>query len=115
MPDLDGLGVLRALPRAGAPRVVVVSISDADSELGRRGARRRAPSTLVHKPTALATDRLYELGDELVEKVARPRRARAAPRHRSRPAAAAARARALAAGAAAAGGDRHLHRRARRR
>jgi two-component system chemotaxis response regulator CheB len=34
MPNLDGLGVLRALPATGAPRVVIVSISDGDSALG---------------------------------------------------------------------------------
>ena len=34
MPHLDGLGVLRSLAKQGAPRVVVVSTSDADSELG---------------------------------------------------------------------------------
>ena len=34
-------------------------------------------STLVHKPTALATDRLYELGGELVAKVIAAGRARA--------------------------------------
>ena len=45
MPNLDGLGVLRALPPVGAPRVVVVSISDGDSALGHRGAAdgRRRP------------------------------------------------------------------------
>src|SRR5690349_6357592 len=34
MPNLDGIGVLRALPTANRPRVVVVSISDSDSDLG---------------------------------------------------------------------------------
>jgi len=76
MPNLDGLGVLRALP-PGGPRVVVVSISDADSALGIEALQRGAVD-LVHKPTALATERLYELSRELVEKVvgaasARPR------------------------------------------
>ena len=68
MPNLDGLGVLRALPRAGGPRVVVVSISDADSALGVEALQEGA-TDLVQKPTALATDRLYELSGELVAKV----------------------------------------------
>jgi two-component system chemotaxis response regulator CheB len=68
MPNLDGLGVLRALPREGGPRVVVVSISDADSALGLEALQSGA-TDLVQKPTALATDRLYELSGELVAKV----------------------------------------------
>ncbi len=38
MPNLDGLGVLASLPREGAPRVIVVSSADADSDLGVEGA-----------------------------------------------------------------------------
>ncbi|HEY4188266.1 MAG TPA: chemotaxis-specific protein-glutamate methyltransferase CheB [Polyangia bacterium] len=68
MPNLDGLGVLRALPATGAPRVVIVSISDGDSALGVEALQMGAVA-LVHKPTALATDRLYELSGELVAKV----------------------------------------------
>jgi two-component system chemotaxis response regulator CheB len=68
MPNLDGLGVLRALPPDGGPRVVVVSISDADSALGVEALQAGA-TDLVQKPTALATDRLYELSGELVAKV----------------------------------------------
>ncbi len=69
MPELDGLGVLKALPKAdGGPRVVVVSFSGADTELG-AAALLEGAVDLVHKPTGLATSRLYELGDELVAKV----------------------------------------------
>ncbi len=69
MPQLDGVGVLdalRLLPHP--PRVVVVTMSDADSALG-VAALQAGAFDVVHKPTALATDRLYELGAELVEKV----------------------------------------------
>jgi two-component system chemotaxis response regulator CheB len=69
MPQLDGVGVLdaiRVLPNP--PRVVVVTMSDADSVLG-VAALQAGAFDVVHKPTALATDRLYELGHELVEKV----------------------------------------------
>ena len=83
MPNLDGLGVLRALPPEGGPRVVIVSISDGDSALGVEALQSGAVD-LVQKPTALATERLYDLSDELVAKVvaaaaARPRISTAAP------------------------------------
>jgi two-component system, chemotaxis family, protein-glutamate methylesterase/glutaminase len=69
MPNLDGIGVLDVLrERAEAPRVVVVTMSDADSVLG-VAALSSGAFDVVHKPTAIATDRLYELGAELVTKV----------------------------------------------
>ena len=69
MPNLDGLGVLRALRSVTrAPAVVVVSTADNDGELG-VAALVAGAFELVHKPTALALDRLHELGDELVRKV----------------------------------------------
>ncbi|WP_438010018.1 chemotaxis-specific protein-glutamate methyltransferase CheB [Sorangium sp. So ce321] len=68
MPNLDGIGVLAALPREGAPRVIVVSNAEADSELGVKALQQGAID-LVEKPTSLATDRLFELSDELVRKV----------------------------------------------
>jgi two-component system chemotaxis response regulator CheB len=69
MPVLDGVGFLRELKgRADAPRVVIVSTSDADTERGAEALQLGAVD-LVHKPTALATERLYELGTELVTKV----------------------------------------------
>ncbi|NVJ28555.1 chemotaxis-specific protein-glutamate methyltransferase CheB [Myxococcus sp. AM011] len=69
MPGLDGLGVLRALDTLpDAPRVVVVSSAGEESELA-VSALQAGAVDLVHKPSALATDRLYELGAELVEKV----------------------------------------------
>jgi two-component system chemotaxis response regulator CheB len=68
MPNLDGLGVLRALPAQGGPRVVIVSISDSNSALAIEALQIGAID-LVQKPTALATDRLYELSGELVAKV----------------------------------------------
>jgi two-component system chemotaxis response regulator CheB len=68
MPNLDGLGVLQSLPVVGAPRVLVVSISDADSDLG-VAALQAGAVDIVQKPTALATAQLYELTDDLVAKV----------------------------------------------
>ncbi|MCE9671015.1 chemotaxis-specific protein-glutamate methyltransferase CheB [Myxococcus stipitatus] len=69
MPGLDGLGVLRALASMPSPpRVVVVSSAGEESELAVTALQAGAVE-LVHKPTALATDRLYELGEVLVAKV----------------------------------------------
>jgi len=78
MPNLDGVGVLRALDGAERPKVVVVSTSDAESELGIEALQAGAVE-VVHKPTATANDRLYELSGELADAVllaaqARPRR-----------------------------------------
>jgi two-component system chemotaxis response regulator CheB len=91
MPELDGIGVLRALAARPRPRVLVVSISSIDAELGVEALALGAVDVIT-KPTAFASDRLHELGDELVAKVmavshgpvasvslpARPRSARAA-------------------------------------
>lgn len=78
MPNLDGLGVLEGLPLEAAPRVIVVSTSDGETELG-AAALQAGALDIVHKPTALATDQLYEVRDELIRKVkqaaaARPQR-----------------------------------------
>lgn len=68
MPGRDGLDVLRALAGRTRPRAIVVSISSVDTE---RGAEALALGAidLVAKPTALATDRLLEIGAELNAKV----------------------------------------------
>jgi two-component system, chemotaxis family, protein-glutamate methylesterase/glutaminase len=68
MPNLDGLGVLRDLPPGARPKVVVVSVSHEESELVVEALALGAYD-FVRKPTSLATDRLYELGGELVRKV----------------------------------------------
>jgi two-component system chemotaxis response regulator CheB len=87
MPNLDGLGVLHGLPRRGAPRVIVVSISDGENELG-IAALQAGAVDIVRKPTALATHQLYELGEELVRKIKLAARAHSMPpSERSPPAA----------------------------
>ena len=75
MPNLDGLGVLRALPKENAPRVIVVSISNQESQLGAEALQLGAV-TIVQKPTALATEQLYELADELTSAIKLAARAR---------------------------------------
>jgi two-component system chemotaxis response regulator CheB len=68
MPQLDGIGVLRALAGRARPRVIVVSVSTIDSAIGVEALALGAID-LISKPSALATDRLYELGNELVKTV----------------------------------------------
>jgi two-component system chemotaxis response regulator CheB len=68
MPGCDGLGVLRALAGRPRPRVIVVSVSTIDSAQGVEALSLGAID-LISKPTALATDRLYEIGNDLVSKV----------------------------------------------
>ncbi|MDF3065252.1 MAG: Chemotaxis response regulator protein-glutamate methylesterase CheB [Polyangiaceae bacterium] len=71
MPNLDGLGVLHALKKlvgVDIPRVVLVSMSDTHGDLA-ISALREGAVDIVQKPTSLANDRLYELGDELTRKV----------------------------------------------
>jgi two-component system chemotaxis response regulator CheB len=78
MPNLDGVGVLEALKgRPNSPEVVVVSMSGDDSELG-IAALAAGAFEVVKKPTALPTQRFFELAGELCDKVlaAAHRRAR---------------------------------------
>jgi two-component system chemotaxis response regulator CheB len=84
MPNLDGVGVLRALEgKQTPPAIVIVSMASGESELG-VAALQLGAFDVVTKPTALATDGLYELGHELRAKVvAAARRAVVAPRGRS--------------------------------
>lgn len=68
MPNLDGMGVLKALAGRASPRVVVVSMSDSDSMLG-MAALQHGAFDVVHKPTALAVSQLYEIGEKLAAAV----------------------------------------------
>jgi two-component system chemotaxis response regulator CheB len=68
MPHLDGLETLRALAGKPRPKVVVVSMAGPDSDAA-LDALAAGAIDIVHKPTALATDQLYELSKELVFKV----------------------------------------------
>lgn len=68
MPNLDGLGVLRALAPEQRRRVVIVSMAGGDSEIA-VAALAAGAFDLVHKPTALAIDSLRDIAGELVEKV----------------------------------------------
>ncbi len=78
MPHLDGLDTLRALAGRPRPRVVVVCMAEADSEQA-LAALEAGAVDVVHKPTALATDRLYDLSKELIFKVQAAAEARPTP------------------------------------
>jgi two-component system, chemotaxis family, protein-glutamate methylesterase/glutaminase len=68
MPGLDGIGFLREQMARRPLPVVVCSIAHDCGELA-LAAFDAGAVELVQKPTALATDRVYEIGDELVSKV----------------------------------------------
>jgi two-component system, chemotaxis family, protein-glutamate methylesterase/glutaminase len=83
MPEMDGVRLLEELEvRRSQVRAVVVTTADEQSELG-VAALAAGAFDVVHKPTSIATDRLYELRDELVAKV---RAAAGAPPGQRRPA-----------------------------
>jgi two-component system chemotaxis response regulator CheB len=68
MPGLDGLGFL-ARQMASCPLpVVVVSTAGGHEDLVLRALEAGAVD-FVHKPSTLATDSLFEMSDELIEKV----------------------------------------------
>ena len=69
MPNLDGLGLLRALRSTPKPpRCIVVSMAESESDQVLTALELGAVD-FIHKPTALATDRLYEISRELAQKV----------------------------------------------
>ena len=68
MPQLDGVGFIqKQMARQPVP-IVVVSVASESGELV-LAALDAGAVDFVQKPTALATDRLLEIADELVEKV----------------------------------------------
>ena len=92
MPELDGVGFIREQMARRPIPIVVVSVASESGELV-LAALDAGAVDFVQKPTALATDRLLEIGDELVEKVkgaagARPAMSRAPAPPAVRPAAA---------------------------
>jgi two-component system chemotaxis response regulator CheB len=68
MPALDGVGFIREQMTRRPIPIVVVSVASESGELV-LGALDAGAVDFVQKPTALATDRLLEMADELVEKV----------------------------------------------
>ncbi len=68
MPDMDGITFLHEQMARRPVPVVVLSIADESSEAV-LSALDVGAVDFVQKPTALATEKVYEIGDELIEKV----------------------------------------------
>ena len=81
MPVLDGVGFIRAQMASAPVPIVVISIAAGAGEQVLNALDAGAVD-FVQKPTALATERLMEMADELVEKV---KAAAGAPRRAPRP------------------------------
>lgn len=68
MPNLDGVGFLKKQMAKKPIPVVILSIASESSELALRALDAGAID-FVQKPTALATERIYEIAEEIVEKI----------------------------------------------
>src|SRR6476646_11804619 len=79
MPELDGVGFIKAQMARRPVPIVVVSVASESGELV-LAALDAGAVDFVQKPTALATDRVLEIADELIEKVKNAAAARPAVR-----------------------------------
>jgi len=68
MPDLDGVGFVREQMRRRPVPIIIVSVASESGELV-LAALDAGAIDVVQKPTALATDRLLEVSEELLAKV----------------------------------------------
>jgi two-component system, chemotaxis family, protein-glutamate methylesterase/glutaminase len=68
MPELDGVGFVQEQMRRRTLPIVIVSVANESGELVLAGLDAGAVD-FVQKPTALATERLLDIAQELVEKV----------------------------------------------
>ncbi|MFP5260949.1 MAG: chemotaxis response regulator protein-glutamate methylesterase [Blastocatellia bacterium] len=68
MPVLDGVGFVREQMSRRPVPIVIVSIANEGSELALTALDAGAVD-FVQKPTALATEKIFEVSDELIEKV----------------------------------------------
>ena len=66
MPNLDGVGFVREQMARRPLPIVIVSVASESGELV-LGALDAGAVDFVQKPTALASDRLLEMGDDLIE------------------------------------------------
>ena len=78
MPGMDGVGFLKEQMRRHPLPVVVCSIAHESGELA-LGALDAGAVDFVQKPTALATEKVFEIADELVAKVTAAAGARMQP------------------------------------
>lgn len=68
MPRLDGVGFLEEQMARHPIPVVICSIADESGEMALRALEAGAVD-FIQKPTALATDKVFEIADELIDKV----------------------------------------------
>ncbi|HVF90975.1 MAG TPA: chemotaxis response regulator protein-glutamate methylesterase [Blastocatellia bacterium] len=68
MPELDGVGFVREQMLRRPIPIVIVSIANEGSELALTALDAGAVD-FVQKPTALATEKIFEVTDELIEKI----------------------------------------------
>ncbi len=68
MPEMDGVGFIKAQMARRPVPIVVVSVASESGELV-LAALDAGAVDFVQKPTALATDRVFEIADDLIEKV----------------------------------------------
>ena len=78
MPELDGVGFITAQMARKPVPIVVVSVASESGELV-LAALDAGAVDFVQKPTALATDRVLEIADELIEKVKAVAKSRPVP------------------------------------
>src|SRR6478672_3669202 len=78
MPELDGVGFVRAQMSRRPLPIVIVSVANESGELV-LSALDAGAVDFIQKPTALATDRLLEISDELIAKVRAAANARLRP------------------------------------
>jgi two-component system, chemotaxis family, protein-glutamate methylesterase/glutaminase len=78
MPNLDGVGFVRAQMARKPVPIVIVSVANGSGELV-LSALDAGAVDFIQKPTALASDRLLEMSDDLIAKVKTAAAARLAP------------------------------------
>jgi two-component system chemotaxis response regulator CheB len=84
MPELDGIGFIKGQMASRPVPIVVVSVASESGEMV-LAALDAGAVDFVQKPTALATDRVLEIADELIDKVKAAAVARPAPIRDLRP------------------------------
>src|ERR671914_677834 len=68
MPELDGVGFVREQMRRRPLPIIIMSIASETGEAALTALDADAVD-FVQKPTALATEKIFEVSDELIEKV----------------------------------------------
>lgn len=68
MPEMDGIGFIEEQMKRRPIPIVVCSVATESGELALTSLELGAID-FVHKPTALATDKIFEISDQIIEKV----------------------------------------------